>query len=47
MNRHNSLLDAKFALDIAKNQAADLADKYIKRLIIFNAYYERVAGTRK
>lgn len=47
MNRHNSLLEAKFALDIAKNQAADLADKYIKRLIIFNAYYERVAGARK
>lgn len=47
INRHNALLEAKFALDIAKERTDDLADRYIKLLIIFNTYYNRVDWNRK
>lgn len=49
INRHNELLEAKFALDIATDSSTknDLAKKYINRLMIFNSYYERVVWKKK
>lgn len=48
INRHNALLEAKFALDTAKSSdKEDLAKKYINQLMIFNSYYERVIWKKK